>query len=102
MAVTVTTRVDKEILKEIKFFAKEEGLDRSAEIRRLLSKAIKQKRIDYALGRYKQGNITIGKAAEIAGMHLREMMALAAKEKIPLQYSMKSLEEDIRAAKNDS
>jgi len=102
MATTITTRVDNDILKDIKFFAKEEGLDRSTEIRRLLTKAIKEKRIDYALEKYKQGRITIGKAAEIAEMHLREMMALAASKGIDFQYSLKDLEEDIQAAKNDS
>ena len=101
MAVTVTTRIDDKILKDIKFFAKEEELDRSSEVRRLLSKAIKQKKIEYALEKYKAEEITIGKAAEIAGMHLREMMALAAKKGIDFQYTIKDLEDDFRAAKND-
>jgi len=102
MAVTVTTRIEKDLVKDIKFFAKEEGLDRSTEVRRLLSKAIQQKKIDYALGKYKAGYITIGKAAEMASMHLREMMTLAAKEGIDFQYSIKDLEHDFKSAKNDS
>ena len=100
MATTVTTRVDGDLLRDIKFFAKEEGLDRSAEIRRLLSRDIKQNKVEYALQRYKEKQITIGKAAEIAGIHLREMMILASEKGIDFQYSEKDLEEDFRAAMN--
>ena len=50
--------------------------------------------------RYKKGEITIGKAAELAKKDLREMILIAAKKKIPFQYSKKELMEDFEAAKS--
>jgi predicted HTH domain antitoxin len=51
------------------------------------------------LEQYKNGDITIGRAAEIAKKSLREIMAIAAKRGIPFQYSLKSLREDAEALK---
>lgn len=99
MGETVTTRVDDDTAKEIEFFAKKEKMDKSTITRRLLTRALEEERLDYALDRYKKGEITLGKAAEIAKKDLREMMVIAAKRSIPFQYSTKELKEDFRAAK---
>ena len=99
MGETVTTRVDDEIAGEIDFFAKKEKVDRSTITRKLLAKALEEKKLEYALERYKKGEITIGKAAEIAKKDLREMMLIAAKRGIEFQYSLRDLREDFQAAK---
>lgn len=57
-------------------------------------------KLDYILEQYKKGEITIGKAAELAKKDIREMMLIAAKKEIPFQYSKKELMEDFKAAKN--
>ncbi len=62
--------------------------------RRLLSSAVQDWLIDHALGQYKDGKITIGRAARIAGVPLREMIATAAKKGIPFQHSLDDLRED--------
>ena len=51
---------------------------------------------------HKGCQITIGRAAEMVGIPLREMMEYAAKQGIPFQYSMENLEEDIKAVERDS
>ena len=79
--------------------AKKEKLDRSAITRRLLARALVEEELDYALELYKKGEITIGKAAEIAGKDIREMMIIASKRDITFQYSLKSLRQDIDAVK---
>lgn len=56
--------------------------------------------IDHALKQYRNGNITLGRAAEIAGIPLREMMTIATKRGIPFQYSLDDLNEDIPAAED--
>ena len=99
MGETVTTRVDDNIAKGIDFLAKKEKLDRSAITRRLLARALVEEELDYALELYKKGEITIGKAAEIAGKDIREMMIIASKRDITFQYSLKSLRQDIDAVK---
>ncbi len=55
--------------------------------------------IDYLLEKYAEGEITIGKAAKLAKKDIREMMILASKRKIPLQYTLKELQKDFLAAK---
>lgn len=55
---------------------------------------------DYILTQYCNGNITIGCAARIAGIPLREMIAIAAGKGIPFQYSLDDMKEDMLAAEN--
>ncbi len=97
MGVTITTRVSDEIAEEIKKISEIEKLDKSAVIRRLLVDAIKEWKIEHALNQYKDGKITIWKAARIAGLSLREMLDLAAKKGIPFQYKLEDLREDFEA-----
>ncbi len=69
-------------------------------MRRLLSKAVQDWQIDHALEQYKDGKITIGRAAQMAGVPLREMIAIAAKKGIPFQYNLDDLKEDFQAAES--
>jgi len=65
-----------------------EHLDKSTVVRRLLSKAVQEWLIENALEQYRDGKITIGKAADMVGIPFREMIAIAAKKGIPFQYSL--------------
>lgn len=98
MGETITTRVDDSEAKDIRMIGKEEKLDRSAVVRRLLSKAVMEWKIEKALKQYQEKKITIGKAAEIAGISLREALAIASSKGIAFQYSVRELEEDFREA----
>jgi len=97
MSETVSTRVDDDMARGIEFFAKAEKVDRSTITRKLLAMALDEKRIEFALEKFRKGEITIGRAAEITGKNLREMMLLAAKRDISFQYSLKDLREDFKA-----
>lgn len=98
MGVTITTRVSKEIEEKIARIAKEEKLDKSAVIRRLLSDAIMKRQIERALDEYREGRITLARAARMAGVSLRKMMHLAAEAGVPFQYSLEDLRKDFEAA----
>lgn len=63
---------------------------------------MEETRLEYALEKYRKGEITIGRAAEIAKIDLREMIVIAAKKGIHFQYSKEDLIEDFRAAKKSS
>lgn len=99
MGETITTRVDDEMAKDIAFFSKMRKLDKSAITRRLLARSLEEEKLDYALEQYKNGEITIGKAAEMLKKDIREMMIISARRNIPFQYSLKELREDFEAAK---
>ena len=99
MGETVTTRVSDDMARDVDYFAKLEKVDRSTITRKLIAQALDEKRTEYALERYKKGEITIGKAAELAKKDIRDMMMIAAKKGITFQYSLKELREDSKAVK---
>jgi len=98
MTEVISTRVPNEIARDLREIAKEEKADRATVIRKLLARAIEQWKIERALRLYRERKVTLWRAARLAGVTLREMMELAAKEGIQFQYSEKDLEEDIEAA----
>jgi len=49
-----------------------------------------------AIELYREGKVSLGKAAEIAGVSKWEMMEIIASKNIPIQYDVKDLERDIK------
>jgi len=82
-----------ELLKEIQEMAKEESIDRSSAIQRLLKIGLKEYKMEKALNLYRDGKVTLWKAAELAGVSLREMMETIKARDIPYQYDLEALEE---------
>jgi len=58
-----------------------------------LSRAVREL---VALELYREGLVSLGKAAEIAGLSLWEMMELMARRGVPIRYGPDDLEADIR------
>lgn len=48
---------------------------------------------------YREGLVSIGKAAEIAGVSIWEMQEILAKRKIPIHYYPEDLKNDIQTLK---
>lgn len=57
-----------------------------------------EKAVEEALRLYKEGKVTLWKAAALAGLDLWEMIREMEKRGVELQYGLKELEEDLRAA----
>jgi len=55
-----------------------------------------------ALKLYHKSLISLGKAAEIAGLSLWEMMELMARKGVPIRYGPEDLEEDLRTLEEAS
>jgi predicted HTH domain antitoxin len=94
----VSTRLPDDIAKDLKEIEKEEKTDRATLVRKLLARAIEQWKLERALRLYREGKVTLWRAAKLVGVTLREMMELAAKEGIEFQYTTRDLEEDVKAA----
>jgi len=92
----VTARLRKELLKEIEEVAKEESVDRSSAIQRLLKIGLKEYKMEKALNLYRDGKVTLWKAAELAGVSLREMMEAIKARDIPYQFDLEALEEYVK------
>ena len=100
---TVTVRLPPEVLEEIEGIAERERIDRSEIIRRLLDQALALRRIDEAVETYRNGKVTLWRAAEMAGVSLREMMNIINERKIELNYTIEDLDRDmeyVRQRKN--
>ncbi len=53
-------------------------------------------RLLVALELYREGRVSLGKAAEIAGLSLREFLYELRTRRIPLNYDIEEFEEDLK------
>ncbi len=74
MENVMTIRLPKEDLDTIEQISKQEKIDKSTAVRELVEKG----RVYLAITGYADGKLSIGKAAEIAGIAISEMMDLLA------------------------
>lgn len=88
----------KDIENKIDMLAAVFHMDRSAVIRSIIDIGVRQKLIEYSLNQYMQKKVSMGKAAEIAGISIREMLDILNEKGIPLHISQKSILEDFEAA----
>ncbi len=92
---TVTTRLpddDEEMLSRVE---DELGADRSEVLRRLIRKGLDDWSREKALEELRAHNVTVRKAAEIAGIETVEMLSLASEAGIDIGYSLEDLERDL-------
>ncbi len=88
----------KDIEKKINLLASEFHLDKAAVVNDLIDIGAQQKLIDFALDKYTKKKVSLGKAAEIAGISIREMLDILTEKEIPLHISKKSILSDFEAS----
>ena len=91
----VGTRLPSELIRELAFIEEVEQSDRSTTVRRLLSKAIQQWKLEHYVRLYGDGKLTLARVAHDAGVSLWEMMDYARARKVPAQYDLKELQRDL-------
>ena len=96
MPVTVTTRVEEELIRVIDEIADAEGMDRSTVVRRFLSEAVKEWLIERSLREYEEGRITLWQAAKRCGVSLWEIIEEVRKREIHVPYTLEDLREDLK------
>jgi predicted HTH domain antitoxin len=92
----VAARLPKGLVSDIKKIEDVEKTDRSTVLRRLLYKAVMEWKKEYAARLYSEGKITLERAAMEVGISVREMMDYLKQRKIPAQYELEDLEEDMK------
>ncbi len=95
MGKTLTSRLPDEMAKQIEEIAEIEKLDKSSVMRRLLGKGIIQWKEEFALKLYQDGEVSLGRAAEISSLSIWEFLDKLAKKKIPLNYDTDDLINDL-------
>lgn len=99
MQKTVAARIPVELEEEIFRFMKEEGLDKSTAIRRILEIGVGEWKRRRAIELYRSGKVTLWKASEIWAVSLREMLDELNRLRIITHVTPKDIEEDTEAAK---
>lgn len=97
MSTTLTTRIPEELADEIERISEEEGLDRSATARQLLTSAVQEHRRAQAFERYEAGELSLGGVSSAANMSLRRTLSELRERGVHFQYSEESLREDFDA-----
>lgn len=95
MAETVSVRLDEAMLRDLEELAKELKTDRSEALRRVLAEGLKQTKMRRIVELLREEKISIGKAAELAGISRYEVLDLAEREGVPYGYSLEDLERDL-------
>lgn len=93
----ISFRMPEEIEIEIEKLARLEDSDKSKLIRELLVLGIKERKLKEAIKFYKEGKISLWKAARMADVSLWKIMEIIQEKKIAVQYGEKELKEDLKA-----
>ncbi len=99
--VTISTRVEKGEAEKIDALAGEMGLDRGALLKHLILKGDSDIQTERALRAYRQGTISLSRAAEIAGLSIRDILIRLPEESIELNYDLRELERDLESVAYD-
>lgn len=97
----VTARVPEDVYEAIERIREEEETDRSTAIERLLERGITEWRLDAAVGRYRDGTVSLGRAAELAGVSVWRLLDVLAERGVEANYSEADLEADLPAAREE-
>jgi len=94
MKVT-TVRIKEDMFLEVERLAKELGVDNSTLLREALFIGLKELRIRLALDKYVKGGVSLGRAAEIAGIGYRNFFVEAKKRGIQIRYGEERFEKEL-------
>lgn len=93
----VAARLPKGLVSDIKKIEDVEQTDRSTVLRKLLYKAVTDWKKEHAAKLYSEGRISLERAAMEVNISVREMMEYLKHRRIPAQYDLEDLEEDMKS-----
>ncbi len=98
----VQVRIPDDLLHEIEEISESMHTSRSEVIRRLLHEGISKEKLEMAVKRYVDDEVTLCKAAEIAGVSVSKFAEYAGEKEIPfMRYSPEEAEEDLERLRKD-
>ena len=93
---TVRARLPLGLVRELELIEEVEQSDRSTTVRRLLASAVHDWKLKHYARQYGEGKVTLARAARDAGVSLWEMMDYARSRKVPAQYELEDLQQDLK------
>ena len=93
---TVSVRLPEEDVADIERAAASMGVERSTFIRLTLGRGVQALALEAALDRYRRGEVTLSRAAEMAGLSLREVILKLRDHGVALSYGVDDLTTDLQ------
>ncbi len=91
----VGARLPQALVADLDRIENAEQSDRSTVVRKLLSRAISEWKLDHEARLYLENKVTLERAAMDAGVSVRVMVDFLKLKKIPLQYDAEDLQRDM-------
>src|SRR5712691_1489057 len=92
----INIRIDADLVSALERVAREEALDRATAIRRLLETSIRQWELEHALVGYRRGELSLGRAAEEAGLTQWELLELLREARVAYPLDVDEVAERLR------
>ena len=92
----IASRVPPILVEYLKKYEQAENVDRSTAIRKLLQMGLEEWKRQNAVNLYQRSKVTLARAAEEAGLSVREMMVYLRQGKIAIQYDIDDFETDMK------
>lgn len=96
----VTARVPEELFEAIEEVREAEQTDRSTAVKRLLERGIEDWRVETAVRRYRDGEVSIGRATELAGVSRWRFLDILDDRGIEVNYTEDDLAADLEAVRD--
>jgi len=93
----ISLRLPANTIKKLNELSGREGKNRSAQIREILERGIREKELDHAVDLYRRGDVTGWRAAQLASISLWSFYRLLEEKGVKIQYSTADLERDLEA-----
>jgi len=93
----VGTRLPDAVVRDLEAIERVEQVDRSTTIRKLLSRAIQDWKLDHYSRLYGGGKLTLARAAREVGVSLWEMMDYVKTKKITAQYELEDCRRHLKS-----
>lgn len=97
----VTARVPEDVYEAIETIGEEERTDRSTTIKRLLERGITDWKLEAAVDRYRDGTISLGRAAELAGVSVWRLLDVLDERGVEANYTEADLAADLAAVRDE-
>jgi len=95
MKSSIGVRIEEEFIEKLESIGDDEKLDRSTMIRKLLEKGYREYLKEKAADKYRSGEVTISKAAEIAEITIWDMERYLVEGGYISEYSAKDLMDEL-------
>lgn len=96
----VGTRLPLALLRDLEMIEEVELEDRSTTVRRLLSRAIREWKLEHYARQYGERKVSLARAAREAGVSIWEMLDYVRQRKIAAQYDLDDLRKDVQTLKS--